>query len=157
MATHVLASVTTLCLFVSTAAAQFAGPGLSWSGTSGNFVRSFVPSCQNLAVVAIPGETVTLTVWGDVMSPFALFAAGSGSQCLQFPGIGGGLVLDFPITTVTFGVLTQTTPCLSCPPGYQSLQFTLPAGLPVGTSLALQAAALAVGNPVFTVAITGTV
>ena len=157
MASNFLATAASLCLIVSTAAAQFAGPGLSWSGSSGNFARSFLPSCQNLPVVAIPGETVTLSVWGDTMSPFALFAANSGSQCLVFPGISGGLVLDFPVTTVLFGLLTQMTPCLSCPPGYQSLQFVLPTGLPVGTALALQGAALGGSNLSFTVAITATV
>ena len=157
MSTHLSAVVACVCLFASTSAAQLAGPGLSWSGSSGNFARSFLPSCQNLPVVAVPGETVTLSVWGDSMSPFALFAAGSGSQCLVFQGIGAGLVLDFPIATVTFGVLTQQSPCLSCPPGHQDLQFVLPPGLPPGTALALQGAALASGNPSFTVAITGTV
>lgn len=157
MSTNLWAVAASLCVFVSPAAAQFAGPGLSWSGSSGNFARSFVPSCQNLPVVMVPGETVTLAVWGDVMSPFGLFAAGSGSQCLVFQGIGAGLVLDFPVSTVMFGVLTQVTPCLSCPPGFQNLQFAVPAGLPAGTALALQGAALGNGNPSFTVAITGTV
>lgn len=156
MASHFAVAVTTLFL-AAPLAAQFVGPGLAWAGSSGNFARSFVPSCTNLPVVAVPGETVTLTVWGDWMSPFALFVAGSGSQCLQIPGLGGGLVLDFPITTVTFGVLNLTSPCLSCPAAFQSLQFVLPAGLPVGTSLALQGAALGGGNPAFTVAITGSV
>lgn len=156
MASHFAAAVTTL-LFVAPAAAQFVGPGLAWAGSSGNFARSFVPSCANLPVVAVPGETVTLTVWGDWMSPYALFVAGSGSQCLQIPGLGGGLVLDFPITTVTFGVLTLTSPCLSCPAAFQSLTFQLPAGLPIGTALALQAAALGGSNAAFTTAITGTV
>ena len=153
---HLLAAVSS-CVFASTSAAQFVGPGLSWAGSSGNYARSFLPSCQNLPVVMVPGETVTLTVWGDVSSPFGLFAAGSGSQCLVFQGIGGGLVLDFPVATVMFGVLTQVTPCLSCPPGYQDLLFVVPPGLPAGTALAVQGAALGGGNPSFTVAITGTV
>ena len=157
MVTNLFAQAASLCLFAATAAAQFAGPGLSWSGSSSNFARSFVPSCQNLPVAMVPGETVTLTVWGDAMSPFGLFAAASGSQCLTFPGLGAGLVLDFPVATVLFGVLTQVSPCLSCPPGYQDLQFVLPPGLPAGTSLAVQGAALGTGNPSFTVAITGTV
>lgn len=157
MSTRLSAAVTCVCLFVSTSPAQFAGPGLAWSGSSSNFARSFVPSCQNLPVVMVPGETVTLTVWGDHLSPFALFAAGSGSQCLPFPGIGAGLVLDFPVATVTFGVLTLVSPCLSCPPGHQDLQFVLPPGLPLGTALAVQGAAFGAGNPSFTVAITGTV
>lgn len=142
--------------FATSLAAQFAGPGLSWAGSLGHFARSFVPSCQNLPVGMTPGEAVTLTVWGDLQSPFALFAAGGGSQCVPFPPLGGGLVLDFPVVTVTFGVLSQTTPCLSCPPGLEPLQFVVPNGLPPGTSLAVQAAALGNGNPAFTAAITAT-
>ena len=157
MVHRVPAALPIFCCLASAATAQFVGPGLSWSGTSGNGARSFLPSCANLPVTAVLGETVTLTVWGDWMAPFALFAAGSGSQCLPIPGLGNALVLDPPLLTVTFGVLTQLTPCLSCPPGLQSLQFTIPPGIPPGTSVAFQAASLGGGNPAFTVAITGTI
>ncbi|MBM4059516.1 MAG: hypothetical protein FJ265_00255 [Planctomycetes bacterium] len=145
------------CLLVAFAPAQFAGPGLSWSGSSGGNARSFVPSCTNLPVAAVPGETVTVTVWGDVLSPFVLLAAWSGTQCVQFPGVGNGLILDPPVLTVTCGVLTQTTPCLSCPPGLEPLPFVLPAWLPAGTALALQGGAFGSGQPSFTIAITGRV
>jgi hypothetical protein len=137
--------------------AQFVGPGLSWSGSSGNGVRSFVPNCTNLPVTAVPGETVTLTVWGDMMAPFALFAAYSGTQCTPIPGLGNALILDPPLVTVTFGALTLVTPCLSCPPGLQNLTFTVPLTVPAGASVAFQAASLGSGMPVFTAAITGTV
>lgn len=146
-----------LALLAAAASAQFAGPGLSWSGSSGNGARGFVPSCNNLSVQAVPGETVTVTVWGDVAAPFGLFAATSAAQCLPVPGLGNALVLDFPIVTVTFGVLTQTTPCLSCPPGLEPLRLPLPVGLPRGAALSLQAASLGNGQPSFTVAITGNV
>ncbi len=145
------------CLFVSAATAQFVGPGLTWSGSSSNFTGSFVPSCTNLPVTAVSPETVTVSVWGDVLSPFGLFASVSGNQCIQIPGFGGGVVLDFPIVPVAAGLLTQISPCLSCPPGVEQLVFALPPGLPLGTSLALQAVALAGGSLAFTVAITGTV
>lgn len=140
-------------LLTSAALAQFSGPGLSWSGTSNNFASSFLPTCQVLPVTMVPGETVTITVWGDVRSPFGLFAAPDTAPCVQIPGLGGGLALGAAAFTVTFGVLTQTTPCLACPPGLEPLTFTLPANLPAGMVLAVQGAALGWGQPSFTAAI----
>lgn len=147
----------TSLLLLGPATAQFFGPGLSWAGTSGNGTRSFVPTCQNLRVTAVPGETVTLTIWGDPQAPFALFAATSGSQCLVFPGINNGLVLDFPVETVLFGVLTQQSPCLACPPGMEALQIPIPNGLPPGTALSVQAASIGNRALAFTTAITATI
>lgn len=139
------------------APAQLPGPGLTWNGSGGNSAGSYLPSCTNLPVATAAGENVAVRVWGDMQSFYVLFAAGSGSQCLPFPGIGNGLILDPPIVTVTAGVLTQITPCLACPPGYQEHAFTIPGGIPAGTALALQAAGFGAGNPSFTVAITATV
>lgn len=138
------------------ATAQFTGPGLSWSGAIGPGVRSFTPSCTNLPVAAIAGDTITITVWGDQQAIFGLFASTSANQCIQIPPLAGGLILDAPIVTVTFGLLTQTTPCLACPPGLQNLTFTTPPSLPLGTTLAVQAATYGASQPGFTVAITGT-
>ncbi|HEX5053768.1 MAG TPA: hypothetical protein VFZ65_18455 [Planctomycetota bacterium] len=152
-----VAATCAACLLSASATAQLAGPGLAWSGSSGNHASSYLPSCQNLPVTAVPSETVTLTVWGDMLSPFGLFAAASGSQCIQIPGFGGGVVLDLPVVPVTAGLLTMTSPCLSCPPGHEQLQFVVPPGLPPGTSVALQAVALGAGNLSFTVAITGSI
>lgn len=146
-----------VALSAAVASAQFAGPGLRWSGSSGNFAGGFVPSCANQPVTAVPGETVTLSVWGDHLSPFGLFAAASGTQCLPIPGLGNALILDAPIVTVSFGSLTQLTPCLSCPPAFENLQLTIPLGLPRGTSIAFQAAAFGGSRLAFTIAITATV
>jgi hypothetical protein len=156
MHSHLVTIVAALFLSQA-AAAQFAGPGISWAGTSGTGTRSFVPNCTNTPVPARPGETVTLTVWGDVLAPFGLFAAASGTQCLPVPGLGNGLILDFPVLTVAFGVLSQTTPCLSCPPGLEPMTFMIPPNTPPGTSISFQAASLGNGNPAFTAAITGSV
>jgi hypothetical protein len=153
----VLAAAIAIGSLACSATAQFVGPGLSWSGSSGNSAGSFVPSCQNLPVTAVSPETVTLSVWGDPLSLYGLLAAASGSQCIQIPGIGGGVVLDPPVIAVTFGVLTQVSPCLSCPPGLEQLQFALPPGLPPGTSISLQAVGIGNGNLSFTVAITATI
>ncbi|MFO1078081.1 MAG: hypothetical protein U1E73_10215 [Planctomycetota bacterium] len=145
-----LAAIT---LFTSAAFAQTAGPGISWDGTSTNSAGSFLPTCQVLPVTMVAGETVTITVWGDILSPFGLFASTAATQSLQIPGLGGCLALDPPAFTVAFGVLTLVTPCLSCPPGLQPLTFQLPANLPPGTVLAVQGAALGSGSPAFTSAI----
>ena len=117
-------------LLTTAARAQLAGPGLNWLGTVSGGAGSFVPSCTALPINASRGESVTLKVWGDVQSPFALFAAASSVPCIPFPGIGNGLVLGQPLVTVTFGVLTQFSPCLSCPPAFQAMTFSIPATLP---------------------------
>lgn len=150
---HIVAST---FLLASTALAQLVGPGLQWQGST-NFAGSFIPSCQDLPVVMLSPDTVTVKVWGDQLAPFGLFASTSGSQCIQLPGILGGVILDFPIVALTGGLLSQTSPCLSCPPGVQPITFAVPPGLPLGTSLALQAVTIAAGNLSLTVAITGTV
>ena len=145
------------CLFAAAVPAQLAGPGLTWLGSSSSFAGSYLPSCQNLPVAVVSPETITIRVWGDTMSPFGLFASTGGSQCIPIPGFGGGVVLDFPVVPVTAGLLTETSPCLSCPPGLITLQFAIPPGLPPGVSLALQAIGVGNGSLAFTVAITGTV
>jgi hypothetical protein len=156
MTCSVRATLLAPCLLASAAAAQFVGPGLSWTGTSGNAVRDFVPSCTNHRVAAVRGETITVRVWGDLRAPYALFAAGSGSQCLPIPGFGNALVLDLPLFTVTAGFLVRMSPCLACPPGHDEVRFDVPAALPPGASLSLQAISLGAGRPAFTAAITGT-
>jgi hypothetical protein len=139
------------------ATAQLPGPGLNWTGTLGGATGSYLPSCANLPVAAVRGETVTLRVSGDMMAFYILAAAGSGTQCLPFPGLGNALVLDPPVFLIGAGLLTQVTPCLSCPPGFQDVVFVIPAGVPTGASIAFQALSSGASNPAFTVAITATV
>lgn len=153
---RIAATLLSITGMVAATPAQFAGPGLSWTGTLGGSTRSFTPSCSNLPVAAVAGDTITLTVWGDQQALFGLFAATGASQCIPIPPLGNGLILDAPVVTVTFGLLTQTTPCLSCPPGLQTVTFTAPGGLPLGATLSVQAASFGNGQPSFTVAITGT-
>lgn len=157
LAARVLFACFLVCSLAHAAAAQAPGPGLSWTGTSGSSVRSFIPSCTNLPVAAVRGETVGLRVWGDQRAPFVLLAAGSATQCLPFPGFGNALILDQPLVLLGAGVLTQISPCLSCPPGYEEMQFVIPLTLPSRASLSLQAVSYGVGRVAFTVAITGTV
>ena len=150
-------TIANLCttLLTAAAAAQLPGPGLTWSGTTAN-AGSYLPSCTTLPVNVTSGENVTLKVWGDMNAPFLLFGAGPATQCLPYPGVGNGLVLDFPIALLASGLLTHVTPCLSCPPGFEPLPFTVPLGLPPGLSASFQAVSF--GNSVlsFTVAITAT-
>ena len=152
-----LFTATSACLFALAAPAQLAGPGLTWQGSQGQFAGSYLQSCQNQPVTLLSPETITIRVWGDMMSLFGLFASVSASNCIPIPGIGGFVILDFPVVPVTAGLLTEVTPCLSCPPGLQTLQFAIPPGLPPGTSLALQAIGVGNGNLSLTIAVTGTV
>ena len=153
---HRIAAAFVALSFAGLATAQLAGPGLSWSGTSGGYARSFVPSCTTLPVTAVAGETLSLTVWGDLHWPGFLYVSLGSSPCQQFPGVGGGLLLAQPIAMVGLDVLNQPTPCLSCPPGTATFSFLLPGWLPAGITVTFQALAYGGGQPSFTVAIAGT-
>ena len=133
------------------------GPGLDWTGSSGTFAGSLFPDCSVQTVAASRGETVTLRVWGDLQSPFGLFLAFGTGPCVPFPGILGGFVLNQPILPVGTGVLTLTSPCLSCPAGHAEILLTIPQSTPIGLSVSLQAAALGFGHIGLTNAITATV
>lgn len=143
-------------LFAAAAVAQAPGPGLTWAGTAGGATGSYFPNCRNLPVIAVPNDNVVLRVWGDPGSVFLLLAAGSANQCLPIPGVANGLVLDFPVFPVAAGLLTQTTPCLSCPPGFEAFAFVVPP-LPIGSTASFQAVGFGAGQFAFTVAITAVV
>jgi hypothetical protein len=149
-----------LCLVTTLVAApmsaQAAGPGLSWYGTIGGSAGSFWPSCTNLNVAMLPGDSVTVRIWGDPGSPFLLATAASATQCIAIPGLGNGLVLDLPAFPVFGGLLTQMSPCLSCPPGFENLTLVVPP-LPPGTTVSVQALGFGNGLPSFTVAITASI
>jgi hypothetical protein len=150
-------STIVLVLLAAPALAQSVGPGLMWNGTLGGTAGSFFPSCTNLPVVALRGDAVALRVWGDFGSVYLLGTAASANQCLPFPGIGNGLVLDLPAFPVASGLLTLVSPCLSCPPAFDQLLFTVPQSLPIGAMVSFQAAGFGNGQFTFTVAITATV
>ena len=157
MNTTTLAALLFAASFAPALPAQLAGPGLNWLGTVSGGAGSFAPSCTVLPVNAVRGESVTLRVWGDVQSPFALFASAGTVACTPFPGIGNGFLLASPVVTVTFGVLTQFSPCLSCPPAYQAMNFSIPATVPPNTMVAFQAAGFGNQSLSFTVALAATV
>lgn len=141
----------------SSAAAQIAGPGLTWSGSSGAAAGGFFPSCAINRVTASAGETVTISVWGDRLSGYGLFLSASASRCVTFPGIGGGLMLDGPIVPIAAGTLSQWPPCRACPESVEEFVITLPSGTPAGLALSLQAIGFGIGAPSFTSAIAVTV
>lgn len=137
--------------------AQTTGPGLTWSGTTGGATGSFMPSCSSLQVSALRGDAVTMRAWGDPGSPFLIGVAATATQCLPVPGVGNGLVLDLPAFPVVGGLLTQLTPCLSCPPAFEPIGFVVPLSLPLGSSVSFQAIGLGNGQLALTTAITVTV
>ena len=137
--------------------AQIVGPGLTWTGSGESTAGSHVPSCTNQRAAAYRGGYATVRVWGDLQSPFALFIAASATQCLPIPGIGNGLVLDLPVHTVAAGVLTRISPCMSCPPGMEALNLTIPLAIPLNAAVSFQAVAYGGNRPSLTVAITATV
>lgn len=157
MSAKPILAILALALSIGGVRAQLPGPGLGWYGGSGAFAGSYLPSCSNLGVTTARGELVALRVSGDQQAAFVLLAAFSATSCQPIPGLGNALVLDPPLVTLAIGVLTQTTPCLSCPPGFESITFTVPRTIPLGASLSLQAVSFGANQPAFTVAVTGTV
>ena len=143
-----------LSSLVSLATGQLAGPGITWIGSISGNVGSYAPSCANLPVNAVRGESADLRIWGDPHAPFALLAALSGTQCLPIPGLGNALILDPPLVTIATGTLTQTSPCLSCPPGFEPVHLLVPLGLPIGAVVSFQALTNGANKLGFTVAIT---
>jgi hypothetical protein len=129
------------------AEAQLPGPGLTWQGSSGSSAGWFLPGCDAADVLAVPGEDVTLTIWGDAGAPCFLFLAPSATSCAPVAGVTGALALDSPLVLVFAGTLDQLTPCLSCPPGFTTLEAAVPTGLPSGLSVSYQALTLAAGVP----------
>jgi len=131
---------------------QLVGPGLQWVGTAGTAAGSHVPSCTPQTVMLIPLDTVTVSVYGDPTAPFVLFGSTGLTPCVMFPGVGGGLLLGLPLATLSVGVLNMASPCLSCPPAFASLTFTVPR-IPHGIAFGLQALTFGGGSPAFTVAV----
>jgi hypothetical protein len=154
---HVLFGGLIFAFAAASAVAQAAGPGLTWFGIVGGSTGSYFPTCTSLPVNAIRGDTVTMRIWGDIGSPFVLGTAATATQCLPIPGFGNGLVLDLPAAIVLGGLLTQTSPCLSCPPGYSEVVFVVPTALPLGATAAFQALGVGNGQFAFTVAISAMV
>lgn len=154
---HTLLGCVLATSFAVPVAAQFPGPGMTWTGTAGGSTGSYLPTCANLPVDAVRGDSVLLRIWGDPGSVFLLLTAGSANQCLPIPGIGNALMLDLPAFPVVAGVLTQLTPCLSCPPGYEPLPFVVPTSLPPGLVASFQSVGFGANQFAFTIAITATV
>jgi hypothetical protein len=149
---------TLLLLFLSPAAlAQLSGPGLFWQDSAGGSAGSFLPECVSHPVAVPPAALVTVQVWGDSQAPFGLFASLSQGPCVPIPGIGGGLLLNPPVFPVASGVLSELSPCLSCPPAFVELHAQIPPTAPPGAQFSLQALSFGGGEPAFTVGIAVTV
>ena len=147
-----LLSVLLLCVLSGASFAQIAGPGLTAETGAGANVGSFVFDCEPLPVTVSAGETITFDVWGSLNSPFVLLRADSANQCLSLAGFSGALILDPPFTLVTAGVLSEVSPCLSCPNAFSSYTVTVPPGFPPMT-VELQAVAQGGGTFGFTSAL----
>lgn len=141
-----LSTVLSVVCLASVGEAQAFGPGLVWEGSSGTFAGGFFPGCTPDKVTFMPSEIVTITVSGDIQAPFWLATAPSATSCVSLPGINGGLALDAPISIVATGLLTEISPCLSCPPGFRSFTVVIPGSVPPGTTISLQALSLGGGS-----------
>lgn len=145
-----------LALLAPSAAAQFAGPGLTWNGSSGSTASSFLPGCSVESVSLVPGETIDITVWGDPQAPYGVLLSLRTGACRTFSRIQGGLALEPHVLVLRVGTLTQVTPCLACPPGFERFSVDVPR-LPPGATVAVQALSFGNGAPGFTLAVEATV
>lgn len=143
-----------LGLLSSSASAQFAGPGLRAFSSSGPSAGSFAPGCTSGKLPLVSGEVITVDIWGDLGAPYLLLISGTTMPCQSFPGIGAGFLLAPPVIPLLAGTLTQTSPCLSCPSAFDELAVGIPAGIPQGTLVTMQALSYGAGHPSFTVGIT---
>lgn len=133
------------------------GPGITWSGTSGTFTGSFGFQCEPLQVAVNPGETVTLGVWGDYLSPFVVMASFGATSCRHVPGVHHGFLLGHPATITAVGQLDQFNSCGGpCPTGVGAVTVPVAPTLPPGTAITVQVVTLMDGVPAFTCAITAT-
>lgn len=135
--------------------------GFQWSGSSGGSAGRFCWGfeCRPASVRVSGGESVQLLVRADGQNqPYAIFASLGASQCLPIAGIAHELALDFPLTLVATGTLSQQSPILACPSYFDLHSFTFPTGIPRGASLALQALTFnAVAEPALSIPIVATV
>lgn len=151
-----------LAMLAATSAAQIplGASGLSWTGSSGTFAGTscFGFSCTPDPVNATIGETVQVRVVGELQGPYILLLSSTATQCLAYPGILNGLILDPPVTLMFSGSLRQTSGVLSCPPGFDEIVAVFPPSIPAGSVFAIQAVTFGAGFvPSFTGAIEVTV
>ncbi|MBL8899620.1 MAG: hypothetical protein JNM84_18460 [Planctomycetes bacterium] len=145
--------------FSNVALAQYPADavGFQWSGSSGASAGRFCWGfeCRPATVRASGGEQIQLLVRADGQNaPYAIFASLGASQCLPIPGIAHELALDFPLTLVATGTLSQQSPILACPSFFDIYAFTFPNGIPRGASVALQALTFnAVATPALSIPI----
>ena len=151
------AAAVLLCVLAVPAMGQLTGPGITWSGSAGNFAGTFGFECEPLQVDVTPGETVTLTVWGDQNAPFAVFASFGSQACVTVPGVANALLLANPVSLTEDGILAQRTNCGACPSGFEDMVVPVSSSLPVGTSITVQAVTFAGGIAAFSSAVTATV
>lgn len=103
---------------------------------------SCTPATLNVAV----GEIVTLRISGEWQANYLIGLASSATSCIPYPGIANSLVIDQPVLLLATGTLWNLSPILACPNAYDTLTAAVPAGIPSGTTLALQGLTSGAGN-----------
>ena len=108
-------------------------------GTAGEFCWGFDCTPRPLTVTA--GETLTLRINAPWQTLYAIGWSPTASICVPIPGFNNSLILDPPIFILTFGLVSQQSPILSCWGGTEQVLLPLPNGVPSGASIAMQALA----------------
>jgi hypothetical protein len=111
---------------------------------AGNFCWGF--SCTPAALTVAVGEVVTIRITGEWQVPYLLGVSSTATSCQPIGGVLNNLVLDLPIVILASGALSHASPILACPQGYTTLTAVVPAGIPTGTTFAIQALTYGAGN-----------
>ncbi|MEZ5965535.1 MAG: hypothetical protein R3F56_17000 [Planctomycetota bacterium] len=118
-------------------------------------------SCTYLAADLARGLPADFTVRGVPNQPFAIALwIDQPHQCLGLPGFHNSLFAASVVLPFA-GTLTQPDRILACPGGLETIRVPIPAALPVGTALTMQALAYSYWNggqvPTFTMALRATI
>jgi hypothetical protein len=103
-------------------------------------------NCTPATISVTAGEVVTLKIAGEQQAPYVLASSTTATSCIAFPGILHNLVIDLPAVITLTGTLSSTSPVLSCPNGYTNIVASVPLGIPLGTTIAIQALTYGAGN-----------
>jgi hypothetical protein len=112
--------------------------------TAGNACWWF--TCTPATVSVTAGEIVTVRINGDQQAPYLLGTSATATGCVAYPGVMHNLILDMPVAIFSTGTLSSTGGPLACPNGFDTLTATVPPGIPIGTTIAIQALTYGAGN-----------
>lgn len=109
------------------------------SGVVGAACENF--DCTPHTVGAAPKEAVAVDIYGRPNGLYALLGGLPAFDCIEFPGIFGGLVISDPVLTLEIGLIPDTGTSYGCEVDVASTVYPVPSNVPMGVAICLQAVA----------------